>query len=274
MLAGNGHRASFMYKSRESEKMLDFLKRPYRIRISAYSHHRLYLLAISAITVLLFLSACSKKSRSLIAPSSPLRIVFLPFNVPEDNKDLRWTAMAAPILMAKICERAPDLEAVPFWESMPVAIEAAGASRIFTEESVESATNWLAAKWSTTGEISSEKGKRVSLIIDFIPAQTNQVAFRYMKRGRLDAIGLRFPMAFTQFLRYQSARPMERTSKEDPSLPSLKELAEALNREYGWHVEAEPAKAQEIVENLARTDESLARLLFNPALYPILKNDE
>ena len=50
----------------------------------------------------------------------------------------------------------------------------------------------------------------------------------------------------------------------------MKTVAEALDREYGWFVEAEPGKAQEIVEELMRRDGRLARLLFNPKIYPQL----
>jgi hypothetical protein len=51
---------------------------------------------------------------------------------------------------------------------------------------------------------------------------------------------------------------------------SMKPLAEALDREYGWFVDAEPGKAQEIVADLALKDDRLARLLFNPSVYPVL----
>ncbi len=254
--------------------MLDFEKRIWRIRVSRYLRRGTYLCAASAIIVSLFLSACSKKGRAVIAPSSPLRVAFLPFSVPEDSRDHRWMALAAPILMVKTCERAPDLEALPFWECMPAALEAAGASRVFTEESLKSAASWLSAKWSVTGEISQDKRKRVSLIIDFISAQPNQVAFRYTKKRSLNKIGSVFPVAFNQFLRYQAVRLLERTWEEPASLTSLRDLAEALDREYGWFVDPEPGKAHEIAKNLARTDERLARLLFNPALYPIVKNSE
>ena len=46
--------------------------------------------------------------------------------------------------------------------------------------------------------------------------------------------------------------------------------AEALDREYGWFVDADPGKAQETVSELAHSDERLAQSLFSPALYPDL----
>ena len=46
--------------------------------------------------------------------------------------------MAGPIMMGKVVERARDLNVMPLWQSMPVAIEAAGATRTVTPESAAS----------------------------------------------------------------------------------------------------------------------------------------
>lgn len=241
--------------------------------MSAYAPYGLRLLVASALILILFQSACGKKSSAVFTPAPPARIAFLPLNLklPEDQKDLQWAALAAPILLAKVCDRAPDLVAVPFWESMPVAIESAGASRIFNDASAESAASWLSAEWSTTGEISPAPKNRINIIIDFMPARSDRVPFRYMNKGRLDRIATGFPTAFTQFLRYLAARPLDKKKDDNLQMSSMKAVAEALDREYGWFVEAEPGKAQEIVENLMREDESLARFLFNPKIYPQLK---
>ena len=95
-----------------------------------------------------------------------------------------------------------------------------------------------------------------------------------MKTGRPDTISEGLPNAFTQFLRYLTARPLEKTREANPKMSSLKEVTEALDREYGWFVEAQPGKAQEIIERLMREDkEDLVRFLFSPKTYPQLKTD-
>jgi hypothetical protein len=234
----------------------------------------LRLLALSALILISFQSACGKKSRAVFAPAEPAKVAFLPLNVPDDQKDIQWVALAAPVLLAQICERAPDLQAVPFWESMPVAVDSAGASRIFTDASAESAANWLSAEWGTMGEVSQAQRERISFIVDFIPARTSQIPFRYMKTGRPDTISDGLPNAFTQFLRYLTARPLDKTREANPKMSSMKEVAEALNLEYGWFVEAQPGKAQEIIERLMREDKGdLARFLFSPKTYPQLQQN-
>jgi len=253
--------------------MLNHLRTPGKYRMSAYAPYGLRLLVASALILIFFQSACSKKSKAVFTPPAPARIAFLPFNVPEDQKDLQWAALAAPILLSEVCKSAPDLEAIPFWESMQVAIDSAGASRIFTEESAESAASWLSAKWGTMGEISAAPKNRVAVIVDFIPARSKQVPFRYMNTAKMDSIADGFPKAFTQFLRYLAVRPLEESKGNNPQMSSMKDLAEALDREYGWFVEAEPGKADIVIADLMTTDEDLARFLFNPNVYPQLKTD-
>jgi hypothetical protein len=252
--------------------MLNHFKGFYGYRMPVNRRKGLRLIAVSVVMLLFFQFACliKKKSRAPLMPSSPIRVAFLPFNVSEDNKDLRWTALASPILMAKVSERAQDLVAIPFWESMPVAIQSAGASRIFTEASAESAASWLSAKWSIVGDLSPVPKNRISMYVDFIPSRGHEVPFRYMRTRRLEHIGAGFPLAFTQFLRYLAVRPPQKAKNDDLSMISMKPLAEALDREYGWFVSAEPGKAQEIVADLALKDDRLARLLFNPSVYPVL----
>jgi hypothetical protein len=193
-------------------------------------------------------------------------VVFLPFHTSEGNKDLQWTALAIPIMMAKISERASALEPVPLWEVMQTAIEAAGNSRSFTDESAANVASWVAAKWSVIGELTST-GKSVSLTVDFIPAKSNLVAYRYMKTGNLDSVGPNLRVAFEQFLRYLAAKPLDARSEKLQNLTSFRKLAETLDREYGWHVAAQPGKAHEMVSSMARSDERLARFLFSPTLY-------
>jgi hypothetical protein len=233
---------------------------------------RLGLVAVLLVIVSSVLSqpACFTKR---VAPEAmagvPTRLALLPFNVPSGNKDLQWMALAAPILMAEEGEKAEGLEIIPLWETMPVALNIAGASRSFTQDSAATVASWLTAKWSTLGEISPTK-TGISMIVDFIPARSNQVPFRYSKSGKPDTVGAGFEDAYRQFLRYLVAKPFPRTRTEELTMTKAKDLAEALDREYGWFVDAEPGKAQEAVSRLMNSDEHLAKSLFSPTLYPEL----
>ena len=236
-----------------------------------YSSHYRWILITTAICIALSQPSCllKKNKKVAVAPPTGIRLVILPLNVPSGNQDLRWTALAGPILMAKISESARDLEVIPLWETMPVALEAGGVSRNFTPESAAYVASWFSAKWSAMGEISSEKSG-ISIMIDFMPSRTTLVPFRFTRTGKIDSIGSGFPDAYNQFLRYLTARPLLPAQKGFPSMTSMKNLAEALDREYGWFVAAQPGKAHDVVSELARTDERLARLLFNPNVYPVL----
>jgi len=220
--------------------------------------------------ILLIQPACLFKKHKTAAPQvtpTIVRIVFLPLNIPNENTDLRWLSLAVPVMMAKVSESAPDLEPVPLWEVMPVAVEAAGTSRSITAEVAAYIASRLTAKWATEGELSPAKGG-VHMTVDFIPAKTTLVAFRYEKEASIDSLGGHFPEAFEQFLRYLVARPMPRGESRSLKVDSVKEVAEALDREYGWFVTADPGKSGKIAEELAQTDSRLARLVFNPSLYP------
>lgn len=215
-------------------------------------------------------SSCLFRKGKAAKPAPPTtRLVLLPFNVPEGNADLKWAALAAPIMMAMASERARDIEIVPLWQTMPIAIEAAGASRILNEESAATLASWFTAKWAVMGEFNPSR-RTLSMVIDFIPAKPNQVAFRFSKNGRLDYLGFRFPNALNQFLYYLGSRPLLPARGREQTFSSLKSLAEILDREYGWFVEAQPGKAQSEVSNLANSDIRLARLLFSPTIYPFL----
>ena len=148
------------------------------------------LIVMSALLILALQSACLlpwfKKAKKATVTPPTQRIVLLPFNMTgtDTDKDVRWAALAAPIMMAKVSERARDIEITPLWETMPVALEAAGASRTFTKDSSASAASWLGAKWSAMGEFSPAK-HGLLMIVDFIPAKSTDVAFRYQKSGGL-----------------------------------------------------------------------------------------
>lgn len=223
-------------------------------------------IALAALLLALSQPACSKKSKAEPVITSPVRIVLLPFNVPAGNKDVQWAALAAPILLAKTGQQAKDLDIIPVWQTMPTALQAAGSSRTLTVESAANLATWMSAKWALLGELTPSKNG-VSVVIDFIPAKSNLIPFRYVKSGKLDSIGADFRDAYNQFLRYLVAKPVE-PSRKDANLASVKDLAEAFDREYGWFVEAEPGKAQDAISPLMGSDERLAQSLFNPSVYP------
>lgn len=226
---------------------------------------------ILALLVLTFLQpACSKKAGPSTIASAPVRVVLLPFNVPPGDKDLQWASLAAPVLMAKKGEQAEGLELVSLWETMPFARDNAGNTRTFTPDSAANVASWMSAKWAVLGEFAPSKNG-VSMTVDFIPVRGNQVAFRYLKRGKIESIGAGFEEAYTQFLRYLVATPLKRrVYNPELSLPSMKALAEAVDREYGWFVEAAPGSAKETIQELMKSDARLARFLFSPSVYPEL----
>ena len=67
-------------------------------------------------------------------PPSPVRIALLPPNIPSDDAEMRWVSLATVALLAKEAKSAQDLELVPVWQALPVAIEALGGSRTLTDE--------------------------------------------------------------------------------------------------------------------------------------------
>ena len=230
------------------------------------------ILALAAM-ILLSQSACLfRGKKEAIMPSAPVRVAFLPFNTPEGGDEgLGWVSMAMPVMMAKISEKAEGMDPVPLYETMRFVIESTGASRTITQESASYVANWLNAEWSAMGSFSQEKKDKTTLLIDFISPRDDEIAYRYIKNIKMDAVDYNVRKAFREFLNYVSARPMDPKGGGKTSLASLRQLAEALNREYGWTIPAEPGKAGEIVSNLAQSDLRLARLLFNPTTYPILE---
>ena len=226
-----------------------------------------------ALLIVSFNSSCIFRSKSVIIPSAPVRIAFLPFNAPEGSSDLRWASMAVPVMMAQITKNSPGLDVSPLWETMQFTLESVGNSRIVSEESAAYVANWVSAKWSVMGDLTQEKKDKVSFLVDFIPARDTDIPFRYVKSVGMDSIDLNIRKSFGQFLDYIAARPLERGGVRQTSLQSLRQLAEALDKEYGWTVPAEPGMAESIVANLAKSDIQLARYLFNPSVYPVLKEN-
>ncbi len=137
--------------------MLNCVRKFFGRRVQSRVRGGLLLIAASALLLSFFQSACFfKKSKVKVTPVSEVRIALLPFNVPAGNQDLRWTAMAGPILMGKVIERAQDLNVTPLWETMPTAIEAAGVTRTFTQETAASVASWLSVKWSVMGSFATK----------------------------------------------------------------------------------------------------------------------
>ncbi len=222
--------------------------------------------------ILLVQPACLFRKHKTGAPvvlPSPVRIAYLPLNSPDASPDSRWLSLAVPVMMAKVGEKAPDLEAVPLWETMPVAVEASGNSRTITPEVAAYVASRLSAKWATQGELSPTKGG-VQMTMDFIPAKTTLVPYRYQRELSVDSMASHFRDALGQFLTYLVLRPMAKGDGASIDAATLKQVAEALDREYGWFVAADPGKSDKVVADLARSDRGLARLLFNPNLYPVV----
>jgi hypothetical protein len=257
-------------------KMLNYSRKPYSRRSPASARRSVLTTALVLTLVLLSQSGCfflKKKAKPEAVAVVPVRMIILPFNVPSGDKDLRWLSMAAPILMAKTGENAKGLEIIPIWQTMPTAINVAGSSRTFTEESAATVANWMTAKWVVLGELNATKNG-ISMTVDFVPARVSLVPFRFLRTGKLDVVGEGFYEAYIQFLRYLVSRPFVQPQDKGMTMTSVKDLAEALDREYGWSVEADPGKAQQAVSSLLSSDEKLARMLFSPTLYPSLAGNE
>lgn len=199
----------------------------------------------------------------------PVRMTYLPFNIPEENADLRWISLAAPVIMAETAAAAPDLERVPFWESMPATIQTLGPSRRVTPEIAEFMAARMTARWAGMGDIMTEE-KETILRVDFIPSRSATIPFRYQRQTTLQNMERQFAVAFEQFLRYLIVRPLENEKIRVLDEQTLREIALALDVEYGWFVPAKPGEAQKTVEKLAVSNIELARLLFSPTLYPLL----
>ena len=222
-------------------------------------------------------TACSKKVKVAVEDTGPVRVVVLPFMVSSENavnsKELQWTAMAAPALLIKTSRRLPDIEVVPFWEAMPVAISAAGAARSITDDNAAAIANWISAQWAVVGEIRKTKSSSYNVVIDFIPINSAKIPFRHIKTRRMENFGTTFYIGLRQWLRYATARPIPLLQVREPGLQKMQPLGEALDKEYGWSMTAEPGTAQAFVKELALEDIDWARLIFSPTMYPSLQNN-
>ena len=232
------------------------------------SSRHLRVRACLALVLVVLAAGCGKKEKIEVPQArGPVRVVLLPANVRSESADFQWVAMGVPMLMAEAAGESPDLEIVPLWESMPIAKETAGDTRIITEENAAYIASRLTARWATLCNVDPDKAG-VSLLLDFIPSKPTLVPFRYEKKGPAGELGTYFQEAFDQFLRYLVAAPLKPQKLTDQA--SLKALAEAVNREYGWSVPAEPGKSEEAAAGFARSHKTVAALIFNPNLYPVV----
>jgi hypothetical protein len=228
----------------------------------------LRIVLLVGLSVLLIQLGCLFRKRTApAAPQlpAPIRVSFLPLNVPQNTPDLHWIAVAADTALA-----APDLEPAPLWESIPAALQSLGNSRTVAREVSEMTGARLSAKWTTKGEVRSEKDGTI-IRLDFTPSNPSIIPFRYERPLVLDRIGIQFLDAFDQFLHYLIVRPIQQDKIAAWDPKRLRAIAEAVDLEYGWFTtSAKPGAAGAVVDDLARTDLPLAKLLFSATLYPAL----
>ena len=233
----------------------------------------LFVLTAMVVLIAMGQAACSKKVKVAVEDSGPVRMVVLPFTVSQGkadaNKELRWAAMAAPALLIKASRRLPDIEVVPFWEVMPVAISVAGAARSFDDENAAALANWVSAQWAVIGDI-RRSGSSYFVAVDFIPAKSTIIPFRHVKTRRAENIGTSFYLGLRQWLRYVTSKQIPLLQAREPGLQKMQPLGEALDKEYGWFTTAEPGAAQSLVKELAIDNQDWMELLFSPILYQSL----
>ena len=230
--------------------------------------------AVLLLAVLAGQPACLFKKKKAAAPEAapagPARIVVLPLNAGSDGADLHWISLAVPVLMTRLGSATPSLELVPLWQSMPIAVESAGASRTLTPEAAAYVASRMAARWAVHGEVTQEKDG-ITILVDFVPTKSTSFPFRYNRTTSVGSLRSSLLEACNQFLFYLISKPIPEQEGKDSLDPALlREVAEAVDREHGWFVQADPGKSVNAVAGLARRDRRLAPLVFNPSLYPEL----
>lgn len=222
---------------------------------------------IPMLVCLVLLPGClfrGKKTPVETLPTAPVRIALLPANIPDGNQDLRWVSMALPVMLAKELGNSEDLEAVPLWESIPIALETLGSSREISDEMPAYIASRLNARWATKAQVAPSKNG-VALLLDFMPAKATLIAYRYKTETSIDSLNKHMREALVQFVRYLAVRRLSDSARGGQvDRGEFQQLAQALDREYGWFESAEPGKSMQAFQNLARTDDRLARLLFRP----------
>jgi len=235
----------------------------------------LLMIAASVAFVAAAQTACSKNVKVGMENSGPVRVVVLPFMITSEKaggeKELQWTALASTALLIKASRRLPDIEVVPLWEVMPVAISAAGASRSFTDEIAAAIANWMSAQWTIMGEIRrTGSSSSYTVVVDFIPAASSTIPYRHIKKRRMENIGTNFYNGLRQWLRYVTAKQLPLMQIREPGLQAMRPLGEALDKEYGWFETAVPGTSQALIEELEQVDKDWIQLLFSPTMYPYL----
>ncbi len=244
-------------------------------RVTRQGTHRpspLLILTSLALLGLLAPTGCLFRHKAPAAPATlpaPARILLLPANVPDDKPELQWTAFGIDVMLAESALAAPDLELAPLYESVPAVLQTLANSRHITDEIAEFTATRLTARWATEIEITPAKDA-LTLRVDFIPAKPSLVPFRYEKAGPPGTMTGRLQEACSQFLDYLIVRPLALEKLKPLDENKVKEIAQALNLEYGWFTTAKPGQAGKLVEELALTRPALAKLLFSPTLYPVL----
>ncbi len=225
-----------------------------------------------ALLGLLLFPGCFFRHKAPAAPPTlpaPVRVVLLPVNIPDDKPELQWTSFATTVMLAESALAAPDLELVPLYESVPAVLQTLGNSRHITDEIAEFTAARLTARWAAEGEITALKDA-YTLRVDYIPSRPSLVPFRYEKACALNAMDARLQEACAQFLEYLILRPLAPDKLKPLDANKVKEIAQALDAEYGWFTTAKPGQANKLVEELVVTNRNLAKLLFSPTLYPVL----
>jgi hypothetical protein len=195
------------------------------------------------------------------------QVAILPPSVRGDQPELRKLSLRATVIMAGIVEWAPDLEAIPFWHSIPLALNRLGASRVVSPQMASSIAELSGARWATACEFATGP-YGISILLDFMPSNQTTVPFRYTGTVTASTLESVLTTAFEQFLRYLGVRPLP-AQKTDTQLPleKLEALGAVFDREYGWFVRATPGRSQQAALDLQRADPGLARVLFDPSLY-------
>ena len=198
---------------------------------------------------------------------APLPVAILPPAIKSDLPELRNLSLRATVIMAGIIEQAPDLEAVPFWHSIPLALNRLGASRTITPQTAAEIAELSGARWATACELAGGPNG-ISIMLDFMPANPTLIPFRYTGIVTADTLEAVLTVAFDQFLRYLGVRPLPAPQAGPRPMPvNPIALAEIFDREYGWFGRAAPGQSTSTALELERSDPALAHVLFDPALY-------
>jgi len=228
---------------------------------------------------LLFLQGCffrGSRTNSPTGPAPRVSIAVLPLNIPEppqasgsrlQGPTLQTLSIASAVMATNVLQGIPDVEQVPLWRTLHAASSLIDKSRRATPSEAAKLANMLSVRWAMTGEIAPNPEGYV-LIIDFIPAKSSGIPFRYQRDLQPETLARRVNEALEQFLRYaQHPVPQTKTLTRPVDWSDLFRLAEAIDREYGWFSPPAPGKAQVVYASVLARDPRLASLFFNPDLY-------